>query len=937
VSNDVIQYAYVAGEISPSYLGRTDYENYDLAVERAQNFFINYRGGATSRAGSEFGDYILHDDKPVRQFEFSFSTTGANVYNLLFGDFYVRFIQENAYILEDPKSLTAITNASPGVFTSTGHLFVNGDWVKLTNLSVMTDLQTRTLVVKNVTTNTFTLEDVFGTDINTSTFGTYVSGASVSRVYTLTTPYAAADLEALKKDQLRDTIRLTHSDYTTRNLNRLTANSWTITEEIFENTVTKPAISTATASATGTAGVVYAITAVDFSGVESLVGGKFFVKNIVNFPATVGSVELTWPAISTANFYKVYRSIVLPDLTKATLNAGMQLGYVGSIFGNEFTDNNIIPDFGLTPPTGNNPFANGKIVNIQVTSIGTGYTDASTVSVSGGTGFVGYPIVNSAGQITAVVVENGGKDYTTSSVVTFSIGSGAVGAVTVSLASGNNPSVSVIYQQRQVYAATLNQYLTLFGSKTNQFSNFDHADVVLDSDSYEHTIDSDTVMPIRHLVPTRGGLIVMAEKAIWKFTSSEGAVITPSNAFADPQSFVGAANLTPLQIDTDILYLENKNLVVRLLAYNDFSKLFKGEDRSLLANHLFPEDERITSWTYADTPNKLVYAVRSDGVLLCFTVVKEQNVYAWTPSTTQGKYTDVISIEENSRDVVYQIVEREIRGQTKKYFERIPSRLFLTVDDIWCLDAALDLGHTYGVSDLSVEAITGDSIKFTTTTPAFTSSDIGSIIRSGGGKAVVISYTSTTEVICRILRPITKLKPEVPTIPAVIPSGQWTIDVPISSVSGLHHLEGKTVGVLVDGNVIPDQVVIDGVVTFPSGVTGTNVVVGLRFTCILRTLPPTSPNSVIEGRRISAKGVSVRYDQSRGIKVGADLNTLFPIKDRTDEFLGEPTLLKDKVEYMIVPTGFEDNGQVYFVQDDPLPATILGHVMRLDVGDDPGN
>src|SRR5690606_39834610 len=93
------------------------------------------------------------------------------------------------------------------------------------------------------------------------------------------------------------------------------------------------------------------------------------------------------------------------DVTRAA-----QLGFLGQAFGPTFTDTNIIPDFTSSPPRGNNPFAHGSITKIEVTDPGSSYDKNDTVTVSGGggSGLVGFPVVNDSGEIMAVVVLNGG-------------------------------------------------------------------------------------------------------------------------------------------------------------------------------------------------------------------------------------------------------------------------------------------------------------------------------------------------------------------------------------------------------------------------------------------------------------------------------------------------------------------------------------------------
>jgi len=936
MSTDLIQYAYTAGEISKKYLGRSDIEKYDLAVARAHNWVVDYRGGLTTRAGTEFGDYILHDDKDVRQFSFVFAPDEANIYNLLFGHYYIRFIQNNAYVVENDIIITNISSANPGVVTATAHGLTNGDWLKLSAIVGMTELNYRTVVVANVTANTFELQDHAGVNIDTTAYTAYTSGGIINRIYTLTSPYSADDLRGLHKDQLRDTVRLTHIDYPVYNLTRITNTNWTILKESFESSSSVPTITNVTFSSTGNAGTIFAVSAVFDDDVESLVSTYYFTSGMVNYNATLGHVKVFWNAVAGAKYYNVYRSNIVDDVTVQPINAGMQMGYLGKSYGTDFIDTNIIPNFAHSPVVGNNPFADGAVEYIEITAPGTGYTNADTVSLSIGSGFQGFPVVDSTGGIVAIVIKQGGKDYTAASVVTVTGGAGMTATVNVTPATDNYPQTSVVYQQRQLYGSTRNKYLALFGSRIGLFSNFDVSGVLTPDDAYEHEIDSNVIMPIYFLIPTRGGLLVFAKRAIWKFYGSNGESITSTNAQAEIQSFVGTAQLPPLLIDADILYLDNMGTTVRLLGYNDFSKIFKGEDRSILASHLFPTGSNLVSWTYAAEPDKVVYAVRTDGSLLHFTLVKEQDVYAWCPATTCGLYKDVVSIEENDRDAVYVIVERDIGGRKTKFFERIVSRAFETVDDVWCLDSGVGLSANYPAAILKVAAETGTDILYTTDSAVFTSADVGNIIRSGKGKAIIRTYVDSKNVKCDILRNIELVNFEdCNSGPQDSLPGTWALDTPVDKLTNLWHLEGEEVSIVVDGDVLPKKVVTNGTVTFPNTITGTRAVAGLGYKCIMQTLPPVASDAIIESRTKNIIGISVRRDQTRGLKAGAKLHSLYEIKDRTDEIYGEPTRLIDGIAYAVVQGTWDLEGQTYMVQEYPLPATILGHVIRLEVGDDP--
>lgn len=76
------------------------------------------------------------------------------------------------------KTITAMTNAAPGVFTSTAHGYANGDTVVLKTPGV-NEINNGMFKIVNVAANTFNIADVDGaTGIDTTLFGVFSSGTA---------------------------------------------------------------------------------------------------------------------------------------------------------------------------------------------------------------------------------------------------------------------------------------------------------------------------------------------------------------------------------------------------------------------------------------------------------------------------------------------------------------------------------------------------------------------------------------------------------------------------------------------------------------------------------------------------------------------------------------------------------------------------------------
>jgi len=935
MSNEQVQYAFVSGELAPQLFGRSDLTKYDLALAEAQNWYVNYQGGLSTRPGLEFCEYIKSDTQSTKFMNFRFSPDSEDIYVLLFGQNYVRFLQDGQYLLEASKAITAISGI--GLVTSAGHGYATGDWVKIFDVVGMTQVNARTFIVSDSAANTFRLFDPLTlTYVDASSFDTYVSGGTVARVYTVATPYAATDLANLKGYQIRDTIRLTNSAFPIYNLTRFADTTWTCTAETIADYFYGPQNVSCVASAAGDASTVYAVSAIMADGVESAPGSPTEVANIVNFAVDPGSVKISWDPLAGASSYVLYRAIINSE--GVGVSAGAQLGYLGTTTSTFFIDSNIIPDFTRAPKRHANPFASAAIEELTITNGGSGYSFYADLNATGfggsGTGFRALALVDDAGVLTNTFIINGGSGYV--APVTISItgaGTGAVITGTVGSATGNYPAVSTVFQQRQVYGATADMPLGIFGSVVRQFSNFNVSPQITDADSYEFEIDSQVVAPIRHLLSVRGGLLAMSEEGVWLLSGSgANAALTPSDALADPQTFTGVGKIPPLRIGPDLLYVDARGYTVRLLSFNDLAKVYAGEDKSILSSHLFGYGKSIVDWDYMENPAKLVQCVREDGVQLVFTIVREQDVFAWTRYTTQGRFRTLIVSKEAEQDRTYVTVQRYIDGRLRTFVERHAFRSFTHVEDAWCLDSALKIEPPSIATFLTITVDpTADNMYLLTAGSAVFPGRVGQIVRAAGGIFVItVVGTTTASAYARTLP--TQYIPET-TIVAPVGSGAWSMGPEYTVVTGLWHLEGMSVRALGDGNVFPDQVVTDGQYTFTDPVS--KAIIGLPYTCIAKTLPPTSQQNVIEARRKRLVGIGVRLHESRGLKNGYSTTNLYPLRERTSESFGTPITPLNGIKYQILEADWDENAQTYFVQDEPLPVTILAIIPDLEVGDDP--
>ncbi len=85
------------------------------------------------------------------------------------------------------RTITGITNANPGVVTSATHGFTTGDIITISSVVGMVQLNTNRYKVVVINANTFSMTDLFGNPVDTSAFGTYVSGGQANLISSVST------------------------------------------------------------------------------------------------------------------------------------------------------------------------------------------------------------------------------------------------------------------------------------------------------------------------------------------------------------------------------------------------------------------------------------------------------------------------------------------------------------------------------------------------------------------------------------------------------------------------------------------------------------------------------------------------------------------------------------------------------------------------------
>lgn len=345
-STRLLTRSFAAGEIAPELYGRLDLDKFQTGLAATLNVRTLPHGPAEQRPGFAFVNEVKTSAKRTRIIPFSFNTT--QTYILEMGDAYIRVHTQGATLLSGTsKNITGITQANPGVVTSVGHGYANGQWLYLQAIGGMTRLNGRWVKVAGATANTYQLTDLGGANIDTTGYSAYTAGGTSTPPVEVTSPFLEADLFDVKITQSADVLTLVHPNYAPQEFKRTSATTFTLGAISFSPTIAAPAAPTVTPTGAGAKTYTYVTTAIAADTLEeSLASAATSTTN--DLTVAGNSNAITPAAVSGAVRYNIYK-----------LLNGLY-GYIGQTDGSALTDANITPDVSKTPAIPNTPFASAS-------------------------------------------------------------------------------------------------------------------------------------------------------------------------------------------------------------------------------------------------------------------------------------------------------------------------------------------------------------------------------------------------------------------------------------------------------------------------------------------------------------------------------------------------------------------------------------------------
>lgn len=236
------------------------------------------------------------------------------------------------------------------------------------------------------------------------------------------------------------------------------------------------------------------------------------------------------------------------------------------------------------------------------------------------------------------------------------------------IATGNPGTVSY-FDQRKIFAGTRSKPQNIWMTATSSENSMAYHLPLQSTDRISARIYARDVNRIRHLVPL-SRLILLTASGCWVVGTTDTDALTPESISFKNQNAEGASAVNPVTVNSACVYAAARGGHLRELGYSYERGGFISGDLCLRAPHLFDHKE-VVDLAYSKAPNPIIWSVSSDGVLVAFTYIPEQQIGAFSTIETRGAFESVTVVSEGYEDIPYVVTRRTVNGQEVRFIERM--------------------------------------------------------------------------------------------------------------------------------------------------------------------------------------------------------------------------------------------------------------------------
>ncbi len=215
----------------------------------------------------------------------------------------------------------------------------------------------------------------------------------------------------------------------------------------------------------------------------------------------------------------------------------------------------------------------------------------------------------------------------------------------------------------------------IWGSETDYYESFNR-DIEGASASIFRTIGFGASQSIFWLAPSARMVAGTVLGEIDIKSNTFGEVLTPLNTNLKKGSDRGCANVIPLVMDQEIIFVQRGGDRLLGMDFNIAQEKHEIEDFNLINDDVLSSG--VVRLAYTRNPETRIYAVLNDGTMRVLLRDKVEDVMGW--STVSVKYynastqqvenanvTDVVSISGNTEDSVYIVINKGSSAQVMKF------------------------------------------------------------------------------------------------------------------------------------------------------------------------------------------------------------------------------------------------------------------------------
>lgn len=981
------QNSFTAGELSPRLYGRSDTAEYKNGLEEATNSIITPQGPIKRRNGTRYVAEVKESLEESILVRYQFSQSQAFI--LEFGNQYIRFFKDSGQVLESTISITDITQANPAVVTtSISHGLSNGDYVYITTVEGMTEINSSTVSYKvnNVTATTFELQDSGNNDIDSSSFNAYTSAGNVNRIYEINSPYTSSQVQDIQYVQNGATLYISHPEVSPRQLVRISDTNWSITELEFSPPPTYESgyeNTGVTVTPSATTGTSINFTASGSIWLEADIGRQI-INNVEGKTGRASIIEITSGTVAVCDIVEDFTDTAtiasadwkldlspICDLEIDGIQAGaivnIRSEYTAGSLGEQKVITGITTaDPGVVSISFSHDFLPGERVQINdakgMTQVnGNIYTVGATTSntfelkddnnnnvdTSGFTTYVSDGIARRrltdqsieafrSADVGKYILANGGVmriiSVNTPSNVDVEViktlnSDDTTGNWTLESATWNSergfPKTVGIYQQRLWFAGTDAQPLTVWASESGIFEGYGAGPD--DEDAIEVDLDTTEANTISWIRGARD-LVIGTQGEEVTLSGSSSGLVTPATVSATQRTTSGSNVQQVSKIGDELIFIDSTTNNLISFRYDFNIDGYIDEEITFLGEHLTVNGLKSLVW--AKTPDRLIYAISGDNKVLQGVYDRPKKIIGWSKFVTDGEYEDLQKIRINTHDQVWIIVKRKVNNEVKRYIEFFD--IGTGEDDIdGFSDSYLTLSNSSVISNISN---TNPAVVTTSTSHGYADDDY--VILKGiedplpseidDSKVNMSSLNNCTfRVVNSTATTFELANLNTTDYNAYGQAGKsWK---KVNSVSGLEHLEGKTVQIKTDGSTHPERVVTDGTVNLST--SAGEVVVGLKYLTTIKTLGHEFDIGLgsMQGQRTRWARPLLRVYKS-GIPL---LNGEFiPVRSNADKLGKKVGLASGYLEYGAL--NWNNTSQLNIEIDEPLPLEVVNITGSID-------